>query len=128
MTIRVNNAGDVPVTGKGTTGDLLVRVHVASSKNFVRQGQNLYHEARISFHTAILGGRVRVHTLDGEVEVRVPVGTQPGEEMVLRGRGVPSVYGGSNGDLFVKFMTLLPRSVSDSDNCAVMNVDRLPGL
>jgi len=127
MTIRVNNAGDVPVTGKGTTGDLLVRVNVASSKNFVRQGQNLYHEARIPFHTAILGGRVRVHTLDGEVDVRVPVGTQPGEEMVLRGRGVPSVYGGSNGDLFVKFMTLLPRSVSDSDDCAVMNVDRLPG-
>ncbi|KAJ3576146.1 hypothetical protein NP233_g633 [Leucocoprinus birnbaumii] len=112
MTIRINNAGDAPITGKGTTGDLLVRVNVASSKNFVRQGANLYHEARIPFHTALLGGRVRVPTLDGEVDVRIPTGTQPGEEMVLKGRGVTSVYGGNNGDLFVTFSTTLPRSLT----------------
>ena len=109
MTVRVREAGDVPVMGKGTAGDLLVRVNVASSKDFVRQGVNLYYEARIPFHTAILGGRVRVQTLEGEVEVRIPTGTQSGEEMVLKGRGVPSVYGRNNGDLFVKFMMLLPR-------------------
>jgi molecular chaperone DnaJ len=112
MTIRINNAGDAPITGKGTTGDLLLRVNVASSKNFVRQGSNLYHEARIPFHTALLGGRVRVPTLDGEVQVRVPTGTQQGEEMVLKGRGVRSVYGGNNGDLFVSFSMVLPRFVS----------------
>lgn len=112
MTIRINNAGDAPITGKGSMGDLLVRINVASSKNFVRQGSNLYHEARIPFHTAILGGRVRVPTLDGEVDVRIPTGTQPGEEMVLKGRGVPSVYGSSNGDLFVTFSMIIPRLAS----------------
>jgi molecular chaperone DnaJ len=114
MTIRVNNAGDAPITGKGTMGDLLVRINVAASKDFVRQGANLYHEARIPFHAALIGGRVRVPTLDGEVDVRIPTGTQPGEEMVLKGRGVPSVYGGSNGDLFVTFSMILPRSVSSA--------------
>lgn len=110
MTIRVPKAGDTPVTGKGTAGDLLVRVNVAPSKQFVRQGVNLYHEAKIPLHTAVLGGRVRVPTLDGDVDVRVPGGTQQGEEMVLKGRGVAPVYGGGdNGDLFVAFSVLLPR-------------------
>ncbi|KAF9452545.1 hypothetical protein P691DRAFT_756287 [Macrolepiota fuliginosa MF-IS2] len=112
MTIRINNVGDAPITGKGTTGDLLVRINVAPSKNFARQGSNLYHEARIPFYTALLGGRVRVPTLDGEVDVRIPNGTQQGEEMVLKGRGVPSVYGETNGDLFVTFSMILPRSLT----------------
>jgi molecular chaperone DnaJ len=86
-----------------------VRVSVAPSKSFVRQGSNLYHEARIPLHTALLGGKVRVPTLDGEVDVRVPGGTQQGEEMVLKNRGVSSVYGGTNGDLFVAFSVVLPR-------------------
>ena len=94
MTIKVPNAGDAPLSGKGRAGDLLVRVNVAASKVFRRQGAHLHHEARIPLHTALLGGRVRVPTLDGEVDVRVPGGTQQGEEMVLKGRGVSPVFGG----------------------------------
>lgn len=109
MTIRVPNSGDAPLAGKGQTGDLLVRVSVASSKLFRRQGTNLYHEARIPLHTALLGGRVRVPTLDGEVDVRVPGGTQQGEEMVLKGRGIQPVYGGNKGDMFVTFIVQIPR-------------------
>lgn len=111
MTVRVPNAGDAPLSGKGQPGDLLVRVGVASSKMFRRQGTSLYHEVRIPFHTTLLGGRVRVPTLDGEVDVRVPVGTQPGEEMVLKGRGIQSVYNGNKGDLFVTFSVQIPRCV-----------------
>jgi DnaJ-class molecular chaperone len=109
MSVRVPNAGDAPMSGKGSLGDLLVRVRVAPSKQFQRQGANLYHQARIPMHTALLGGKVRVPTLDGDVDVRVPSGTQPGEEMVLKGRGVSSVYGSSHGDLFVAFSVQLPR-------------------
>ncbi|KAK7058311.1 mdj1 protein precursor [Paramarasmius palmivorus] len=112
MTIRVPNSGDAPISGKGQAGDLLVRVNVTPSKQFQRRGDNLYHEARIPMHTALLGGRVRVPTLDGDVDVRVPGGTQQGEEMVLKGRGVPSVYNGRNGDLFVTFRVMLPRSLT----------------
>ncbi|PSR80749.1 hypothetical protein PHLCEN_2v6665 [Hermanssonia centrifuga] len=112
MTIRIPNAGDAPVTGKGSTGDLLVRVGVSSSKLFRRQGSNLHHEARIPLHSALLGGRVRVPTLDGEVDVRIPSGTQQGEEMVLKSRGVQHVYGGDKGDLYVKFVVQLPRSLT----------------
>jgi molecular chaperone DnaJ len=113
MTIRIPNAGDVAMAGKGPAGDLLVKVNVASSKTFRRKGANLYHEARIPLHTALLGGRVRVPTLEGEVDVRVPSGTQQGEEMVLKERGVNRLpgSGGDRGDQFVTFSVQLPRSV-----------------
>ena len=111
MTIRVPNAGDAPDHGKGPTGDLLVRVNVATSKIFRRQGSNIYHDARIPLHAALLGGRVRVPTLDGEVDVRVPGGTQQGQEMVLKNRGIQAVFGGEKGDLFVTFTVQIPRQV-----------------
>lgn len=109
MVIRQSQAGDAPLTGKGINGDLLVRVKVASSPVFSRQGSNLYYQSKIPFHKALLGGIVRVQTLDGDVDVRIPGGTQYGEEMVLKGRGVPSVASGKMGDLIVKFIILLPR-------------------
>ncbi|KAG5636748.1 hypothetical protein H0H81_006967 [Sphagnurus paluster] len=112
MSLRVSKAGDAPISGKGPTGDLLVRIRVAPSKLFVRQGSHLHHEARIPMHTALLGGKVRVPTLDGDVDVRIPGGTQQGEEMVLKGRGVPPPYGGDKGDLFVSFSVALPRSLT----------------
>lgn len=112
MTIRVPRSGDAPLSSSGVPGDLLVRVNVTPSKIFRRQGANLHHEARIPLHTALLGGRVRVPTLDGNVDVRVPSGTQHGEEMVLRNHGVPSIFGGDKGDLFVNFSVQLPRSLT----------------
>ncbi|KAK2462042.1 hypothetical protein APHAL10511_006505 [Amanita phalloides] len=112
MTVRVQSAGDVPASGKGQTGDLLVRINAAPSKLFTRQGANLYHKAQIPLHAAILGGRVRIPTLDGEVDVRLPGGTQQGEEMVLKGRGISPSFSGSTGDLFVTFNVLVPRSLS----------------
>ena len=111
MVIRVPGSGDMPMSGKGSPGDLLVRVGVAPSKVFRRQGTNLFHDAKIPFHTALLGGRVRVPTLDGEVDVRVPGGTQPGEECVLKGRGISPVYGGEKGDIYVAFNLTIPRHV-----------------
>lgn len=111
MTIRVPGEGDAAMSKKGSKGDLLVRVNVGSSDVFRRQGTNLYHDAKIALHTAVLGGRVRVPTLDGEVEVRVAPGTQPGDDCVLRGRGVQSaVHRSSKGDLFISFLVQIPRS------------------
>ncbi|KAF9821799.1 hypothetical protein IEO21_00229 [Rhodonia placenta] len=113
MTLRVPGAGDAPLSAKGRPGDLLVRISVANSQHFSRQGANLHYEARIPMHKALLGGRVRIPTLDGEVDVRLPAGTQHGEEMALKGRGVPTVYGGGKGDLFVTFIVQLPRTLTD---------------
>ncbi|GAA5857572.1 hypothetical protein JCM8547_004277 [Rhodosporidiobolus lusitaniae] len=118
MRIRLDGKGDAPLGGstpsgiKGRNGDLFVRVNVQPSKVFTRQGSNLYQSVKVPFYTAILGGRAPVHTLDRDVEVRVPQGTQPGEEMVLRGRGVKKLYKDEYGDLVVKFNVTIPRTLT----------------
>ena len=110
MTLKVSGQGDAPLGGQGRPGDLLVRINVAESKMFTRQGANLLHAARIPVHVALLGGRVRVPTLDGEVDVRVPSGTQPGEQMVLKGHGISPAHR-PKGDMYITFNVRLPRSV-----------------
>jgi molecular chaperone DnaJ len=111
MSLLVPGAGDAPLIGKGQKGNLYVRISVQPSSVFTRQGASLYHQARIPFHRALLGGIVRVPTLDGNVDVRIPSGTQQGEEMVLKGRGVSHLNGPGIGDLFVKFTLQLPRYI-----------------
>ncbi|KAI9066695.1 hypothetical protein FKP32DRAFT_1673697 [Trametes sanguinea] len=112
VAIKLPGQGDASLSGTGRAGDLLVRINVAPSKTFKRQGSHLYHDVRIPVHTALLGGRVRVPTLDGEVDVRVPSGTQPGEQMVLRGHGVSPAFRKDKGDLYVTFNVQLPRSLT----------------
>ncbi|GAA5957889.1 hypothetical protein JCM21900_001300 [Sporobolomyces salmonicolor] len=112
MKIRIDGKGDAPLGGKGRTGDLYVRVNVLPSKVFTRQGSNLYENISVPFYTAILGGKAPVKTLDRDVEVKVPSGTQPGEEMVLRGRGVKKLYKDEHGDLIVRFNVAMPRSLT----------------
>ncbi|KAG8997770.1 hypothetical protein FRB90_012433 [Tulasnella sp. 427] len=111
MMIRVPGSGDRPMSGKGAPGDLLVRVSVAPSKVFRRQGTNLFHDVKIPVHQALLGGRVRVPTLEGDVEVRVPGGTQHGEECVLKGRGITPIHGGERGDIYVSSLTKRQRQI-----------------
>ncbi|KIM48362.1 hypothetical protein M413DRAFT_440091 [Hebeloma cylindrosporum] len=112
MALRLPNLGDAPLSNKGPRGDLFIRLNVMPSTVFKRQGANLYYQARIPFHRALLGGIVRVPTLDGEVVVRIPSGTQQGEEMVLKGRGVSYLNSAGKGDLFVRFFLQLPRTLT----------------
>ncbi|WVQ97326.1 chaperone DnaJ [Kwoniella sp. CBS 9459] len=115
MMIRIPGSGDMPLSASGPPGDLLVRVSVKPSAVFRRQGTNLYHDAKVPLHTALLGGVIRIPTLEGDVDVKVKGGTQNGEEAVLRGRGVKSVYGrarNERGDLIVGWKIQIPRTLS----------------
>jgi molecular chaperone DnaJ len=132
MKIRMPTSGDIPLSGPGTPGDLLVRVNVAPSKFFRRQGSNLYHTSTIPVHVALLGGKMRIPTLEGDVEVRVKNGTRDGEEAVLKGRGVKNVYGRERGDLIVNWKLSIPRCVFVSSRslcCSMLqSSDRLSFL
>ena len=112
MRLRMTGQGNAPMEGKGRNGDLNVQIKVLPSKIFRRQGANIFLDRSIPFYTAILGGTVRIPTLDQEVDIRVPSGTQPGEEVVLKGRGIQKVgRPDAKGDLAVKFNVSVPRSV-----------------
>ncbi|ORY06428.1 hypothetical protein K493DRAFT_310562 [Basidiobolus meristosporus CBS 931.73] len=110
--IRLSNEGDMPVTGKGTAGDLYVRLRVKPSSIFRREGPNVFVDAKVPLHIAILGGNIRVPTLDGDVELKIPVGTQPEDVSILRNRGIKKLNRNAHGDQYVKLKVEIPRNVT----------------
>jgi len=104
---------DVGVPGGGR---FLVRVAVKCHPVFARDGQDLSCELPLPLHVAVLGGVVRVPRLDpkeGHEELKVAPGTQPGDVVRLRGRGLPQPdRPASLGDLFVRWVVRVPRSVT----------------
>ncbi len=96
----------------GASGDLIVHIHEARDERFERHGLDLHAAIRMPFTTAALGGAVRVATLDGQVELKIPAGTQSGKLMRLRGKGMPELHGGAHGDLYVKVEVAVPEKVS----------------
>jgi molecular chaperone DnaJ len=94
----------------GASGDLIVVLHEAEDPNFERRGTDLHAKADIDFATATLGGAIRVATLDGEVELKIPAGTQSDALMRLRGKGLPQLHGGGHGHLYVKVHVHTPQN------------------
>src|SRR5262249_7223951 len=75
-------------------------------------GADLHTEASVSFVQATLGDRIKVPTIDGEVEVALDPGTQPGEVTTLKGRGLPRLQQRGTGDLHVHFRVIVPKSIT----------------
>ncbi|CAM1511559.1 Fc.00g090720.m01.CDS01 [Cosmosporella sp. VM-42] len=121
MRLRVDGAGDAPLTGKNAEpgartekGDLYVFVRVAKDPKFRRDGSNILYTANIPLTTAMLGGTVTVPTLDGSVNVKVATGTNTGDKMTLTGMGMKrlGVRRGGNGDMKVEFRVAMPKYLS----------------
>ena len=110
--VRIAGAGHAGAAG-GRQGDLYVEVRVAADERFARQGTELVSRAEVPVTTAIVGGEVFVPSLDGEVSVEVPAGTQHGETAVLGGRGLPPLRGGRRGDQHVVFELVVPTDLDD---------------
>jgi molecular chaperone DnaJ len=109
--IRLSGRGHEGEHG-GPPGDLYVQVRVSEDPRFVRDGDDLVCPLDVSAPQAALGGTFTVPTLDGEEEVEVPAGTQPGEVIVLRGHGMPALRGRRNGDLRVVVNVVVPRRLT----------------
>jgi len=110
--IRLSNEGEIGVRG-GPAGSLYVAVHVAPHPALRREGTELYYAADVSIVQAALGTRVAVPTVDGDEEIEIKAGTQPGTEIRLRGRGVPHLRRtGSKGDLHVFVNVVVPAKLS----------------
>ncbi len=105
--IRITGAGHAGESG-GPTGDLYVEVVVTEDERFERHGQDLVSLVELPATRAMLGGKVTVATLDGEREVEIPAGAQPGEHVVLGGLGLPSLRGAARGDQHVVLDVYVP--------------------
>nr|XP_036588283.1 mitochondrial chaperone DnaJ [Colletotrichum truncatum]KAF6799656.1 mitochondrial chaperone DnaJ [Colletotrichum truncatum] len=128
MRLRVDGAGDAPITGKNAEpnvrtqkGDLYVFVRVASDPKFKRAGSDILYTATIPITTAMLGGEVTVPTLDGQVNVKVATGTNTGDKLTLSGMGMKKLNGrrGGSGDLKVEFRVNMPKYLSANQRTLV---------
>lgn len=102
--IRLKGQG-LPGPG-GVAGDAIITVNVAHHPYFEHDGANLRLELPITLYEAVLGGKVRVPTLDGAVELSIPAGTSSGRTFRLKGKGLPTREGA--GDLFANVRIVLP--------------------
>ena len=110
--IRLSGDGEVGPRG-GPAGSLYVGIHVIPHPSLRREGTELAYDADISIAQAALGTRITVPTVEGEEEIEVKGGTQPGTEIRLRGRGVPHLRRpGSRGDLHVFVNVVVPAKLS----------------
>src|SRR5438105_7160813 len=110
--IRLSNEGEVGPRG-GPPGSLYVAVHVTPHPALRRDGTELIYDARISIAQAALGTRIAVPTVDGDEEVEIKPGTQPGTQIRLRGKGVPHLRRSSTrGDLHVFVEVAVPTKLS----------------
>ena len=104
----------------GINGDLLVVIEEQEHPNLKRDGNNLYYTKVISMPDAVLGAEVEIPCLDGTYKIKVDPGTQSGEVVRLRGRGLPTVNGyGGTGDLYVKIAVWIPRKLDKEDKAAI---------
>lgn len=97
--------------GGGSKGDLYLKIRFAHDSRFQVDGNDLTVEARVWPWQAVLGGSVRVPTLDGEVDLNVPAGTGSGRKMRLKGKGMGPA--GARGDLYVRIGINSPDALTD---------------
>ncbi len=109
--IRMAGAGPAPRGGKPS--DIYLVLDVAEDPRFSRDGDNLTTEIEVDLYTAVLGGETRVPTLDGQVVLKIPAGTQPGQSIRLKGLGMPQLKNSKvRGDLFAKIKVRLPNNLT----------------
>jgi len=95
-------------------GDLFIITNVGSHKYFTRRGNNIYVTVPISVPEAALGAKIEVPTVEGKTKLRIPPGTQSGQKIRLRGKGIPSVRNKEiRGDQFVEVKITLPNVISE---------------
>jgi DnaJ-class molecular chaperone len=106
QTLRLKGQG-MPGLGGGPSGDALVEVTVGEHPAFKREGENIRMELRVSLTEAVEGGKVPVNTPQGAVSLSIPPGTNSGDILKLRGKGVQTRP--NPGDLLVRLLIVLPR-------------------
>jgi molecular chaperone DnaJ len=127
MSIRLSGEGEAGSPG-APPGDLYCVIRVRPHPLFLRQGQDLHCEVPITVSQAALGGAVEVPTLEGKfLAQQLPRGTQSGDELRVRGKGMPHVRGGRPGDLVVHLRVLIPRNLTKRQEELLRELGELDG-
>ncbi|MBY8987540.1 MAG: molecular chaperone DnaJ [Candidatus Lokiarchaeota archaeon] len=116
--LKVQGAGHIP-TSRAIPGDLYLGIRVEDNEQFIRRGNDLFTQINIDIVTAILGGELKVPTLDykdekiTEKELKIPPGTQHGTEFRIKNRGATYLRGKGKGDQYIVVTVEIPKKVSE---------------
>lgn len=114
--LRIKGKGGQGYNG-GTPGDIYIKLKVIPDNNYELKGNDLVYKAKVDLYTAILGGKIEVHTIAGKLNLDVPKGSQPGSKLRLRGKGLPLFNKpGWAGDLYVQLDVTIPRRLSEEES------------
>src|SRR3954471_7880910 len=120
--IRLTGEGHAGLVG-GRAGDVYVEVLIRPGDRFVREGDDIFATVDLTFTQAALGATLAIQTLDGEEELELPPGTQPGEIVVLSGRGMPVLQSHGRGDQRILVNVLVPRHLNDEQRRLLREFD-----
>lgn len=109
--IRLSGQGEAGQKG-APAGDLYLRVRVEKHQKFVRNGYDIYTEEKISIKQAILGAKIEVETIYGDMVLKIPEGTQSGTTFKLKEKGVTKLHNRGVGDHFIKVLVEIPKGLN----------------
>jgi molecular chaperone DnaJ len=109
--IRLQGQGEAG-TRSEQSGDLYITIRIKSDSRFKRDGDDIRSTAGISIADAVLGATLRVHTVDGDVNLKIPSGTESGKEFILKGKGVPHLRSRGRGNHFVTVEVMIPKRLN----------------
>jgi curved DNA-binding protein len=125
-TIRLAGQG-APSPRGGPAGDLYLKVKLAQHPWVKREGKDLYLELPVTVPEALLGGEVTLPTFEGPVRLSIPVHTQSGKKLRLRGKGMPDLRGGERGDLYAVVSIVLPERTAGLEKVAKTMAEHYKG-
>ena len=109
----------------GSPGDVYIVTKVRPHPYFERKGDNLYSEADVSIKEAVLGDKIEIATVDGMVSLSLPAGVQTGQQLKLKGKGVPHLGGGGVGDHYVAIKVVTPTGLPERGKELIKEIDRM---
>jgi molecular chaperone DnaJ len=121
--VRVAGMGGPGIRG-GPPGDLYIITRVRPHHYFERKGDNLYSEIPLTVREAALGDKIEIPTVDGMVALTIPPGIQTGQQLKLKGKGVPHLGGGGVGDHYVAVRMVTPTGLSERSKELLREFDR----
>ena len=108
--VRLTGMGEA-IT-RGQAGDLFIKINIPPHKTFTRDGFNLHTDLHVKLTDALLGAEHTLHTLDGDVKIKIPEGINHGEMLRIKERGVPNGARGKRGDIYVHVLIKIPHKLS----------------
>ena len=124
--ISVRGEGNQGANGV-PAGDLHVTVFVRPHPFFERDGYNIWYDCNVNFVQATMGDTIMVPTLDGKVKFELPAGTQPGEVISLKGRGIQYLNSKGKGDQYVRIVVDVPKNLNAAQREALKNFKEAMG-